>query len=154
MSGIVSDQTIRLTGSVTAKRYPVDLHMMRFHDAVNDEVISFIINNLELWPLVIANIYSSRWSIEIFFKWIKGNLTIKSLRWLLGERRRDPSLGRVCSYLLLAWVKAALGSPLTITEVAKVVEVHILSKADLKTIMDVPRSLTLNQDVYELELKF
>ena len=62
--------------------------------------------------------------------------------------------GGVRSYLLLAWVKAALKSPLTITEVAKVVEGHVLSKADLKTILDVPEPLTQNQDVNELELKF
>ncbi len=46
MAGIVSDQTSRLTSSVTTKRYPGVLRMVRFHDVVNDEVISFITNNL------------------------------------------------------------------------------------------------------------
>ncbi len=60
----------------------------------------------------------------------------------------------ISSYLLLAWVKAALRSRLTITEVAKVIEGHILSKAELKTIMDVPEPLTQNQNVNELGFKF
>lgn len=154
MVGIVSDQTIRLTGTVTAKKYPEDLRMVMFHDAVSGEVISFITNNMELGPLVIANIYRNRWAIETFFKWIKGNLTIKSL-WGYSENAVKIHLWvAICSYLLLAWVKAALGSPLTITEVAKVIEGHILSKADLKMIMDVPEPLIQNQDVNELELKF
>ena len=128
--------------------------MVMFHDAVNDVVISFITNNMELDPLVMANIYRNRWAIETFFKWIKGNLTIKSL-WGYSENAVKIHLWvAICSYLLLAWVKAALESPLTITEVAKVVEGHILSKADLKTILDVPKPLTQNQDVKELELKF
>lgn len=64
MAGIVSDRTIRLTGTVTARKYPDDLRMAKFHDTENDEVISFITNNLELGPLVIANIYRNRWAIE------------------------------------------------------------------------------------------
>lgn len=154
MVGIVSDRTIRFTGAVTAKKYPEDLRMVMFHDVVNDEVISFITNNMELGPLVIANIYRNRWAIETFFKWVKGNLTIKSL-WGYSENAVKIHLWvAISSYLLLAWVKAALRSPLTITEVAKVIEAHILSKADLKTILDVPEPLTQNQDVNELELKF
>lgn len=154
MAGIVSDRTIRLTGTVTARKYPDELRMVKFHDNENDEVISFITNNLELGPLVIANIYRNRWAIETFFKWIKGNLTIKSL-WGYSENAVKIHLWvAISSYLLLAWVKAALRSPLTITEVAKVVEGHVLSKADLKAILDVPEPLTQNQNVNELELKF
>ena len=103
MVGIVSDQTIRLTGTVTAKKYPEDLRLVMFHDTVNDEVISFITNNMELGPLVIANIYRNRWAIETFFKWIKGNLTIKSL-WGYSENtvKIHPWVA-ISSYLLLAW---------------------------------------------------
>lgn len=127
MVGIVSDLTIRLT--VTAKKYPEDLRMVMFHDIVNDEVISFITNNMELGPLVIANIYRNRWAIETF-RWIKGNLTIKSL-WGYSENAVKIHLWvAISSYLLLAWVKATLRSPLTITAVAKVIEGHILSKTD------------------------
>ena len=152
MVGIVSDRAIRLT--ITAKKYPEDLRMVMFHDAVNDEVISFITNNMELGPLVIANIYRNRWVIETFFKWSKGNLTIKSLWGYSESAVKIHSWVAISYYLLLAWVKAALRSPLTITEVAKVIEGHILSKADLKTILDVLEPLTQNQDVNELEFKF
>ena len=152
MAGIISDQTIRLTGPIASKKYPDVLRLVKFFDAENDEVISFITNNLELGPLVIANIYRNRWAIETFFKWIKGNLTIKSL-WGYSENAVRIHLWvAISAYLLLAWVKAELKSPLTITEVSKVVEGHILSKADLKTILDVPEPLTQNQNVNELEL--
>ena len=58
------------------------------------------------------------------------------------------------AYLLLAWVKAALKSPLTITEVSKVIEVSILSKANIRDLLDVPNPLTQNQNVKELLLNF
>ncbi len=89
--------------------------------------------------LAIASIYRNRWAIDTFFKWIKGNLTIKSL-W--GYSENAVRRGAISSYKLLAWVKTALRSPLTISEVAKVVEGRILSRADLKTILDIPESLT------------
>ena len=60
----------------------------------------------------------------------------------------------ICTYLLLAWMKAELKSPLTITEVSKVIEVSILSKTDIRTLLDVPEPLTQNQNVNELLLDF
>lgn len=77
--GIVGDKTIRFTGYASRKKYPKDLRIVEFYDAEKEEVIIFLTNNFELGPLVIANIYRNRWQIESFFKWIKGNLTIKAL---------------------------------------------------------------------------
>lgn len=154
MAGIVGDQTVRLSGYASGKKYPEDLRLVKFYDAEKDEVISFITNNFELGSLVIANIYRNRWQIETFFKWIKGNLTIKAL-WGYSENAVKTHLWvAISSYLLLAWVKAALKSPLTITEVSKVIEVSILSKADIRELLDVPTPLTQNQNVNELLLNF
>lgn len=152
--GIVGDQVIHLSGYVSKKKYPKNFRLVKFYDAEKDETISFITNNLELGPLVIANIYRNRWQIETFFKWIKGNLTIKAL-WGYSENAVKTHLWvAISSYLILAWMKAALKIPLTITEVSKVVEVSILSKADIRDLLDVPEPLTQNQNVNELLLNF
>lgn len=152
--GIVGDQVIHLAGYVSEKKYPEDLRLVKFYDVEKDEVISFITNNFELGPFVIANIYRNRWQIETFFKWIKGNLTIKAL-WGYSENAVKIHLWvAISAYLLLAWVKAALKSPLTITEVSKVIEVSILSKANIRDLLDVPNPLTQNQNVKELLLNF
>ena len=60
----------------------------------------------------------------------------------------------ISSYLLLAWVKVVLKSPLNITEVSKVVEASLLTKRNLRELLDVPNPLTQNQNVNELELNF
>jgi len=136
------------------KKYPEDLRLVEFYDGEKEEVITFLTNNFELGPLVIANIYRNRWQIETFFKWIKGNLTIKAL-WGYSENAVKVHLWvAISSYLLLAWVKAAFKSPLTITEVSKVVEASLLTKTDLRELLDVPAPLTQNQNVNELELNF
>ena len=152
--GIVGDNTIRLAGYVSRKKYPDDLRLVEFYDAGKEEVIAFLTNNFELGTLVIANIYRNRWQIETFFKWIKGNLTIKAL-WGYPENAVKVHLWvAISTYLLLAWVKAALKSPLTITEVSKVVEASLLTKTDLRELLDVPAPLTQNQNVHELEFNF
>jgi len=152
--GIVGDRTVHFAGYVSEKKCPEDLRLVEFYDAEKEEVITFLTNNFELGPLVIANIYRNRWQIDTFFKWIKGNLTVKAL-WGNSENSVKGHLWvAICSYLLLAWVKAALKSPLTITEVSKVVEASLLTKRDLRELLDVPDPLTQNQNVNELELNF
>ncbi|MBO7437563.1 MAG: IS4 family transposase [Bacteroidaceae bacterium] len=154
LDGIDGDQVIHLSGYISEKKYPQDLRLVKFYDAEKDEVISFITNIFELGPRVIANIYRNRWQIETFFKWIKGNLTIKSL-WGYSENAVKIHLWvAISAYLLLAWVKAALKSPLTITEVSKVIEASILSKADIRELLDVQEPLTQNQNDNELLLNF
>lgn len=152
--GIVGDKTIRFTGYASRKKYPKDLRIVKFYNAEKEEVIIFLTNNFELGPLVIANIYRNRWQIESFFKWIKGNLTIKAL-WGYSENAVKIHLWvAISTNLLLAWVKAAIKSPLTITEVSKVVGASLLTKTDLRELLDVPAPLTQNQNVNELELNF
>ena len=150
--GIVGDETIRLTGYKTSKLYPGNLRLTRYYDVENDEVISFITNNFDLGPLEIAKIYRNRWEIETFVKWIKGNLTIKSL-WGYSENAVKTHLWiAISAYLMLAWIKASLRSPLSITQVATIVEKTILTKDNLREMLVPEPPLTENQNDKELSL--
>lgn len=151
LAGIIGDEIIRLTGYKSSKLYPDNLRLVKYYDAENNEVISFITNNFDLGPLEVANIYRNRWQIETFFKWIKGNLTIKAL-WGYSENAVKTQLWvAISSYLLLAWMKAALKSPLSVTQVATIVEKSILTKVNLKELL-APKPLTENQNDKELKL--
>lgn len=77
-SGLRCDQTIRLTGIRTAKRYPDTLRRIVYFDAEKESRLTFLTNNFLLLPLTIAQLYRVRWQVELFFRWIKQHLRIKA----------------------------------------------------------------------------
>jgi IS4 transposase len=77
-TGLVCDQTIVLTGAPTRKDYPAALRRVRCIDPETNKKMALFTNNFELPPLTIAQLYKSRWRIELFFKWIKQHLRIKA----------------------------------------------------------------------------
>ena len=83
-----------------------------------------------------------------------GNLTVKA-RWGYSENAVKIHLWvAISTYLLLAWVKAEVKSPLTITEISKVIGASLLTKSDIRELLNVPEPLTQNQNVNELKLDF
>lgn len=110
--GFVGDCFIRLTGYKSKKLCPEIFRIVEYQDAESSEVITLITNNMNLAPLVIANIYRNRWQMETFFKWIKQNHTIKALMGYFKNAVQTPLWVAICAYLLLAWIKVDLKSPL------------------------------------------
>ena len=102
---VLSDDIIKLTGYFTSGKYPDKLRLVKFYDQENDKVLTFITNNLDLSPVVISQIYKTRWQIEIFFKWIKQNLKIKTF---LGSSKNTVMYQiwtTMIYYLLLSYIK-------------------------------------------------
>ena len=77
-TGLRSDHTVILTSLESAKVYPDALHRVTFVDKQTNERLKFLTNNFALPALTIAQIYKSRWQVELFFKWIKQHLRIKA----------------------------------------------------------------------------
>jgi IS4 transposase len=77
-TGLRSDQTIILTGINSAQYYPERLRRVRYYDRESDNHLTFLTNNFILPSLTIAQLYKCRWQIELFFRWIKQHLRIKS----------------------------------------------------------------------------
>jgi len=77
-TGVQCDQIIVPTGFYTQKDYPEKMRRIRYFDAENNKRMVFLTNNLSLPALTIAELYRSRWQIELFFKWIKQHLRIKN----------------------------------------------------------------------------
>lgn len=76
--GIKSDQTIMLNNYYSAKDYPEKIRRIKYYDIDTDNEFDFITNNFRLPALKIALLYKHRWSVELFFKWIKQHLRIKT----------------------------------------------------------------------------
>lgn len=76
--GVFCEQTIMLNGYYAAKDYPEKMRRIKFYDTETEKILIFLTNNLHLTALEIAQLYKHRWKIELFFKWIKQHLKIKS----------------------------------------------------------------------------
>jgi len=75
---VVKDEIVSLSGFYSEENYPDELRRIEFYDEERDKKLVFVTNNFKLAASTIAAIYKSRWQIELFFKWIKQNLKIKS----------------------------------------------------------------------------
>lgn len=153
-TGLRGDHMIRLTGYKPSKYYPKPFRMVKYYDSESGEELTFITNQSDISALDIANLYRDRWNIEIFFKWIKQNLTIKAL-WGHSENAVKTHLWvAICSYLIVARIKATYNCPYSVTEVASLLSVSALEKTNLRDLLEqsVDDLLDQNQNVNELSL--
>ena len=152
-SGVLEDSCIRVTGYNSSKLYPEAMRFVRVYDPDNDTIVDFISNNFEVSALEISNLYRHRWDIEVFFKWIKQNITVKTL-WGYSENAVKIHLwAAIISYLTLARIKVACNSPYSITEVATLIRISALERTDLRSLITKQdSSIISNQNVKELSL--
>ena len=150
---ILGDFTIRLTTSKSKRLYPEPIRAVCCYDEDSNDEIVFITNNFEISALEVACLYRHRWDIEVFFKWVKQNIVVKTL-WGYSENAvRTHLWGAVIAYLIIAKIKAASNSPYSITEVATLIRVSALEKTSLRELLTKPNnSVTLYQSVKELSL--
>ena len=106
--GLKYDQTIRLTGVSSQKNYPDKLRRVKFTDETSGKTYIFITNNFDLSAFQITQLYKKRWDIELFFKWIKQNLKIKSFYGTSRNAVITQIWIAISTYLLVVIVKKRL----------------------------------------------
>lgn len=149
---ILADQLVMLTGHKSSRLYPKPLRIVQYRDAETNEELTFISNNMDISALDIANIYRSRWQIEVFFKWIKQNMTVKRM-WGYSENAvRIHLWTAIISYLLMAKIKANLQTEYSITEVARILGVSAFAKTPIRELLAKDQPTIENQNVKELKL--
>lgn len=132
--GITSDQAIRLTGT-KAEQCPDFLRRIGYRDPETGKHYVFLTNNFKLAAKTIADIYKERWQIELFFKWIKQNLKIKSF---LGTSR-NAVLTQIwvamCMYLLLAYIKFMSKLGLGMQQILRLLQLNLFERRDLNALL-------------------
>jgi hypothetical protein len=133
--GLKADKTIVLTGYKSQKLYPATLRLVEFYDNENDLLLVFLTNNFEVTALEVAYLYKNRWQIEVFYKWIKQNLTIKRL-WGHSENAVNIHIWiAICTYLIVAYVKHNLKSKLSIYEIMQILGISAFDKTPVKELL-------------------
>ena len=102
---VMSDDLISLYGHDQQKDYPANMRMIRFFDSKSGDILYFLTNNFKLSSKTIADIYKARWEIEIFFKWIKQNLKIKTFLGTSKNAVMTQIWIAMIYYLMLAFIK-------------------------------------------------
>lgn len=128
---ITSDQTIQWTGIAAANKCPIPLRRIGYRDPETGKRYSFLTNNFKLSAATIAAIYKSRWQIELFFKWIKQNLKIKSF---IGQSKNAVMTQvwvAMCTYLLIAWLKFMHGITRSMQQILRLLQPNLFQKRDL-----------------------
>ena len=155
-ANVVGDYVVELASKKAKALYPDTLRFVRALDPETGEIIDFMSNNYNLSALDIANIYRHRWDIEVFFRWIKQNIVIKTLWGYSPNAVKTHLWVAICAYLMLAWAKKLYQSDYSITEIATLVSVSLFEKADLRELLASPSEKVYcqnsNQNVKELTL--
>ena len=147
-TGVLSDQVGSLVGFYNSKQYPEKLRKVVFYDVEMDRTFVYITNNLELPSEQIALLYKNRWQIELFFKWIKQHLKIKSF-WGTSENAvRIQIYSAIITYCMVAIVGHDLKLERSTYEILTVLGISLLDKTPVKELF----SKIDNNDVKDLNI--
>jgi len=130
-SGLRSDQTVWLTQPKSIEHYPDRFRRVSYRDPETNKALVFLTNNFDLPALTIAQLYKSRWQVELFFKWIKQNLRIKHFFGTSDNAVKTQVWIAVCVYILVAILRKELGLKLSLAQILQVLSVNVFEQVPL-----------------------
>jgi len=136
--GLRSDQTIVLTGPKTSMLYPEILRRIHYYDAERGKRFIFLTNNFSLAPITITRLYKYRWQIELFFKWIKQHLRIKSFFGTSPNAVKTQIWIAISIYVLVAIMKKELNLERSLYEILQIISVTVLEKTPVLQALTAP----------------
>ena len=134
-TGLICDQSVMLTGFYQAKGYPDKLRRVKYYDAKTDKTLVFLTNNFSLPAMTIAELYRNRWQVELFFKWIKQNLRIKTFYGTSENAVKAQIWIAVSVYLLVAIMKKRLNIEASLYTILQVLSVTIFERMPLLQVL-------------------
>ena len=152
--GIKCDQTIMLNNYKSAKAYPEKIRRIKYYDKETGNEFDFITNNFRLSALKIALLYKHRWVIELFFKWIKQHLRIKTF-WGYSENAvRIQIYSAIIAYLTIAMIKEKMKLKQTNYEILQILNFSLIDKIQLQQLFgDYYLQNFKEQDCNQLKIK-
>jgi len=130
-TGVRSDHTVILTAIDSAKAYPDALRRISYLDVETRKRFKFLTNNFTLPALTIALIYKARWQVELFFKWIKQHLRIKSFYGTSENAVKTQIWIAVSVYVLVAIVRKRLGLEISLYQILQILSVMLFEKTPI-----------------------
>ena len=130
-TGLICDQTIMLTAARALTDYPEKLRRVKYYDEDTDKTFIYLTNNFTLPALTIAKLYKCRWQVELFFKWIKQNLRIKTFYGTSENAVKTQIWTAVSVYVLVAIIRKKLDLKISLYTMLQVLSVSVFEKVTL-----------------------
>ena len=137
-AGVQCDQLIRLESFYSVQGYPQRLRRIRYREAGSDKRLVFLTNNFTLPAKTIAELYRSRWQVELFFKWIKQHLRIKAFYGTSPNALKTQVWTAVCAYVLVAIVKKQFGLDASLYTILQILSVSLFEKSPVLQALSKP----------------
>lgn len=152
-TGIICDQSVVLTGTRQAKCYPEKLRRVKCYDSGTNKTFVFLTNNFALPAMTIAQLYRCRWQVELFFKWIKQNLRIKTFYGTSENAVKSQIWIAVSVYVLVAIMKKRLKIEASLYTILQVLSVTIFERMPLfQALTDYDYKSTTDKNANQLNL--
>lgn len=132
-SGVKADQIVELTGFYSCQCYPEKLRRIVYIDRAINKRFVFLTNNMNLSAKTIADLYKSRWQVELFFKWIKQHLKIKAFYGTSENAVKTQIWIAISIYVLIAIIKKQLKLKLSLYSILQILSVALFEKTPIKT---------------------
>jgi len=146
-AGVQCDQIIVVTGTKSKQGYPEHLRRVRYFDSELEKRFVFITNNFGVDSKTVADIYRCRWQVELFFKWIKGHLRIKSFYGTSENAVKTQVWIAISIYLLVGIMKKQWSIPMSTHTLLQILEVNLFEKRAINQIADEAMKHELNTQI-------
>lgn len=133
---VVKDQTIRLTGQQTARKYPSPLRRIVYYSTEHKRTFTYLTNRFEISAQHIALLYKNRWQVELFFKWIKQHLHIKSFWGVTENAVRIQIFTAIATYCLVAIIEHDLQLNRSTFDVLRILSMSLFDKTPIKKLFE------------------
>ena len=153
-TGLRCDQTIVLKGYETSKDYPAVLRRISYFDSETDKRLVFLTNNFTLAALTIVQLYKCRWRIEIFFKWIKQYLRIKTFFGTTENAVKTQIWIAISVYVLVAIIKKELDLDSSLSEILQILSIILFEKVPITAVLTKNMSQNKNLQFHNQLLLF
>jgi hypothetical protein len=131
-TGLRCDQTVVLTGHYAKKHYPNKLRRVKYYDEKTGTTYVFLTNNFRITALMVAQLYKERWQVELFFKWIKQHLRIKSFFGTTRNAVFTQIWIAICVYLIVSIMKKEMQLEQSLYTILQILSISIFEKMPLQ----------------------
>ena len=134
-TGLICDQVVVPAGVTTSVAYPDRLRRIKYRDKIRNKVLVFLTNNFVLPALTITELYRARWQVELFFKWIKQHLRIKSFFGTSSNAVKSQLWIAISVYVLIAIIRKRLNLELNLHTILQILSLSVFEKIPLKQLL-------------------